>query len=105
MAYSVERRWPRHEVSVPAVVEILGEAGPGAAVVAGSTRDISAGGVYVVSQEFVAAGARVRVHVDLTGLGRLLTAAGAVVRREQWGFAVQFDPPLEEGLVSPPSCS
>ena len=101
MAYVVERRWPRFRISVPAVVEVLGQVPPGKAVVAGSTRDVSAGGVYVVSQEFVVAGARVRVQVDLSGVGMRLAEGGEVVRCEEWGFAVAFDSPVEGGVDLP----
>lgn len=91
MAYSVQRRWPRFRVTVPAVVEFLETAGAAPTAVAGSTRDIGAGGVYVVSQEAVVAGLRVRVSVDLGRLGRAFRSGGSVVRTEECGFAVQFD--------------
>ena len=96
--FPAPRQWPRFRVTVPALVEVFENADLMAGAVAGSTRDIGAGGVYVVTQEPVAAGARVRVSADLGRVGQAFRTAGSVVRCEEYGFAVAFDDTLLEAM-------
>jgi multidrug efflux pump subunit AcrA (membrane-fusion protein) len=102
-ASPVQRRWPRFRVAVPAVVEFPGTTDARSAAVAGSTRDLSAGGVYVVSMEKIVAGARVRASVLLGRLGRTFVTTGSIVRTEEYGFAVQFDEPVADAMDLPAS--
>jgi hypothetical protein len=96
MDYSMPRRWPRFRSTSPAVVEVLDTPDSGGKFVAGSTRDIGAGGVYVVSEEGMMLGLRVHISVNLERLGRVVRTLGSVVRCESSGFAVEFDEVLTE---------
>lgn len=80
---------------MPAVVELHKTFPRPRSAIGGRTRDVGAGGVYVVSQEEVATGTRVRVSVHLGHLGRMFSSFGSVVRREAHGFAVAFDNTVE----------
>ena len=94
--YPVQRKWPRLRVTAPIVAQFDLEDGTNESVIAGSTRDISAGGVYVVSQERVQTGARSQIHVAHSLFTESMNTTGAVVRLESTGFAIEFDQELDE---------
>ena len=96
MDYPLARHWPRFRSTCPAVVEVVDTVEPDGRFVAGSTRDIGAGGVYVVSGEGMVPGLRVHISVNLGRLERLVKTLGSVVRCESSGFAVEFDEVLIE---------
>lgn len=91
MCYPAKRRWQRYKITAPVIVEVIPADAPKQETVVGSTRDVSAGGIYVVSDNATLEGARVRVHVDLSRVGELINADGKVVRKDEWGFAIEFD--------------
>lgn len=95
-AYTMPRRWPRHRITAPILVEFASPDGRGGHLVAGSTRDISAGGVYVVSQEPVNAGTAAQLYMACPGREAPLNTAGVIVRCEPKGFAIAFSETVEE---------
>ncbi len=93
-AYPVPRRWPRFRVTAPIVVQFGMGGGVTSTSIAGSTWDISEGGVFVVTHEGVKMGAHSQVHIGSQLFGKLLSATGEVVRSEPTGFAIQFEDAL-----------
>ena len=100
MDYLYPRRYPRFRSTDPAVIEVLDRPESVGEFVAGSTRDIGAGGVFVVSEEGMVPGLRVRLSVNLERLGRAIKTLGSVIRCEPGGFAIEFDEALPEAMHS-----
>ena len=90
MSFSVKRKFQRFKITAPVIVELMPDETEEGTIV-GSTRDVSAGGLYVASDEVATEGVRVRVHVDLSRVGELINTDGKVVRKDDWGFAIEFD--------------
>lgn len=89
MDYAVQRRWKRKRISAPVIVTIKG-AGQTRTIVA-STRDISNGGVYVVSARCPECGTEVEIRIGPAHEANPLDTDGRVIRKDEWGFAVAFE--------------
>ncbi len=85
------RRYQRAPLDVPVEFVLRASAGEGALRIAGRSKDISLGGMFVITNEPLAFGASVVVYMRLTGHKGELAMPG-VVRwsRAGEGMGVQF---------------
>lgn len=61
-----------------------------------SVGNLSAGGIYINSRQPVTPGQRIDLRFPILAFDRRPGVAGMVVRRDDNGFAVAFDHPIEE---------
>ena len=81
-----KRLFPRKTVDLEALVFVEGAAGP----VPGRCRDISIGGVYVVTQAKAAFGHKVELQVDIPGTRETVIIAALVRWGGPDGLGLQF---------------
>lgn len=87
-----QRQFPRHTVLFNAKYTIA----------SGTFRDsvgnVSAGGIYIRTRRPIEQGQRISLRFPILAFDRRPSVEGRVVRREENGFAVRFDHPIEERI-------
>jgi hypothetical protein len=88
--YSVKRKWQRFPASAQVRVQVLDDQ-VSDKIILGASRDVSAAGVFILTQNPPPVGTKVKVFTRLATTGMILENCGEVVRLEADGFAVRFD--------------